>query len=1728
MTPERWQQVEAIFQAALDLAPEERGRYLSEVCAHDASLKSDVETLLSQHESAGDLLEEPLYGTTELNALGSLEALANAEIDDDPMIGRRLGAYRIEREVGRGGMGTVYEALRVDNELNMRAAIKLVKRGMDTDFVLRRFRTERQILAALDHPHIARLLDGGTTDDGLPYFVMEFIEGQPLYSYCDSNQLSITERLKLFMGICDALHYAHQKQVIHRDIKPSNVLVTSEGVPKLLDFGIAKLLNPGLVGDITHDPTATAMRLMTPEYASPEQVQGAPTSPTTDVYSLGVLLYELLTGHRPYRLSNRAPHEMARVICEEAPAPPSFIITRTEDLLPRFVSTEGEAKSLKQLYSTRSATSESLRRDLSGVLDSVVMRALRKEPEWRYQSAEQLRDDIARYLAGSPISILPDSPLSAQSRKSLPITTENSLAVLPLKLLDLQHGADSGPDYLGTGLADALITRLSAVRRFAVRPTNSVLRYGADSDPIIAGRELGVAFVLDGRVRRAQDRIRVTIQLLSVLDGTAMWAGQFDEKFTDVLSLEDAISSNVAEAIIPHLTGDERVRLAKRGTNNPQAHEAYLRGRFYWNTFTEDGFARAIVCYHQAIALDQNYALAYAGIAAYYIWLGSFTVLPFAECAAAAYDAASTAVALDPTLAEGYAAVGQAILLRDFAWASGERQLLQAIELNPNYSAARIYYASQLAMEGRFTESIHEMRLARELDPLAIISRFMYVWLLYHARRFDEAWTACQETLEAEPSNLLMLYASTFLLSRMGRHDEAIANAQKCVEAMGKASHTLGRLGSANALAGNIVTAEAVLAEMDSIASRRHISPYHLSLVNCGLGRLEEALDLLERAYEIKDAKVLWMAVDPELDQLHGHPRFNDLLRKLNHRLGALPTLPARSLSGEESIAVMPFTILGSPIENTGDEYLGIGLTDALITRLSNVQRLIVRPTSSVLRYRGAGIDPHLAGRDLSVNYIVDGSLQRVGNRLHVTAQLLNVREGVVRWSEQFDEDSTDVLQIEDSISEQVATALLPQLTTDEQRRLSKRGTDRVEAFEWYLRGRYYWNSFTESGLAKALECYNHAIQLDPDYALAYTGIADYYNWLGVFGVRPFAETSAAAKEAATKAADLDSTSAEAYSALGFATVCYDFDWAAAEGQHRLAVNLNPNYATGHNWYGFHLLMTGRFDEGIKEMLRARELDPLSPSIMQSLGWAYYQSRRFDEALATFQSMLDLAPDMAYGLATYSWALRHVGKTELAVETAEKALRLSSGGQFYVAALGAAYASAGRTTDARAAFTRLDEMSATGYVSPYMRALVDLHLGQRDEAIAWLREAAAITDGWLAWLAVEPQLDPIRSEPAFVEMLSRTRNPASVGIAAKLGASAGAAAQRSRMGKASASARESTSITSPVPSPAPQTLDSGNEEARQLYTAGRYYATRRTAEGMRQAIERLKRAVELDPEFALAHAELCDCYALLNWYVEPPPAGAWELAKQSALRAVQADPELAEAHASLGFVRLHHDRDWDEAERELRKAIMLKPGIQVAHRWYAFSLSAAGRHDEAFAEIERARQISPQSPVLATAVANVLFLAGRFDDCIEQCRKALELDSGAVSAHTVLRWAYEKKGMGTEALAAFEQERVFAGDTPTTNAKRAHVLASVGRLEEARVMLEEILARRAEQWVSAYEIAIIYCLIGDFDNSFHWLGQAEQEHAVGYTFVRVDPRLEALRSDPRFLGLLSGLDRTIP
>ena len=365
MANDRWQKIEELFEVAVELSADERGAYLERECGGDAGLRREIEQLISADQSADEFIEEPILGSNTLaNFLD--EKVGDIESSVPPhFLGRRIGAYRLIRELGRGGMGAVFLAQRDDAEFKKAVAIKLIKRGMDTDFVLNRFRNERQILATLDHPFIARLLDGGTTDDGLPYFVMEYVEGSPIHQYCDENRLSIRERLQLFQKVCSAANYAHQNLIIHRDLKPGNILVTKDNSPKLLDFGIAKILDPALAAD-TLAPTLTGMRLMTPEYASPEQIRGEKLTPASDIYSLGVLLYELLTGKRPYRFSSRAPHDIARIICEEKPEHPAAVLNNEN--FPNVSNSEKAGTTLEKLSRNRRTTPETLLAELSGDL----------------------------------------------------------------------------------------------------------------------------------------------------------------------------------------------------------------------------------------------------------------------------------------------------------------------------------------------------------------------------------------------------------------------------------------------------------------------------------------------------------------------------------------------------------------------------------------------------------------------------------------------------------------------------------------------------------------------------------------------------------------------------------------------------------------------------------------------------------------------------------------------------------------------------------------------------------------------------------------------------------------------------------------------------------------------------------------------------------------------------------------------------------------------------------------------------------------------------------------------------------------------------------------------------------------------------------------------------------------------------------------------------------------
>jgi eukaryotic-like serine/threonine-protein kinase len=805
-----------------------------------------------------------------------LDTQPSGHTDEQSMLGRHVGPYRIEREIGHGGMGTVYEALRADGEFQHRVAIKLIKSGLDRDFVLRRFRNERQILAALDHPNIGRLLGGGTTQDGNPYFVMEYIEGRPLYQYADAQRLNISDRLRLFIQICDAVQYAHDKLVIHRDIKPTNILVSQTGAPKLLDFGIAKLLNPELVSDTTPQ-TTLGVRLMTIEYASPEQVQALPVTFRSDIYSLGVILYELLTGHSPYRFRNLMPHEVARAIIEDEPEQPSVAVSRPGPSIPVSL-VDRDAATLSTVEDTRPQLIANLRQELAGNLDNIVLKALRKEPAQRYESVTALRDDILRHLNGWAVL----APAYAPLRKAE--TTVKSIAILPLKLLNLGPTTDTGESFLGVGLADAMITRLSGVRTLAVRPTSAIVSYGeATTDPLRAGRELSVDYVLDGRIKMVGNRVRVSLQLLDIQQGANSWAEQFDEQYSDALDLEDSISAKVAQSLLPQLAETGQVRFRKRGTDNSQAFDAYLRGRYFWNKFTPGSLPKALTAFEEAIKLDPNYALAHVGLADFYNWAAIYGILPPDVTIPQAKAAAKRAIELDDSLGEAYATYGLAIETADCNWEETERIYQRALELNPNYPLTHEWYSSLLIGTGRFEEGLREIFRAEELDPLSLREMTLVVWSYYQVRRFEEAIKKAQQIIELDRNYPQGHFQLGNALLEVGEVEKGLAALREGAKLMGGAALPMSIMCFGLVAAGKHEEAENLRRELLTQASTSYVKEYFLATAHLALGYHDEALRSLEKAAAERDPWMVWWGTETKLDPLRQHPRFVEAFRSTNN-----------------------------------------------------------------------------------------------------------------------------------------------------------------------------------------------------------------------------------------------------------------------------------------------------------------------------------------------------------------------------------------------------------------------------------------------------------------------------------------------------------------------------------------------------------------------------------------------------------------------------------------------------------------------------------------------------------------------------------------------------------------------------------------------------------------------------------------------------------------------------
>lgn len=451
------------------------------------------------------------------------------------------------------------------------------------------------------------------------------------------------------------------------------------------------------------------------------------------------------------------------------------------------------------------------------------------------------------------------------------------------------------------------------------------------------------------------------------------------------------------------------------------------------------------------------------------------------------------------------------------------------------------------------------------------------------------------------------------------------------------------------------------------------------------------------------------------------------------------------------SIAVLPFSLIG---EESGDEYLKLGMADALITRLGNIRKIILRPTSAVRKYVSHEQDSIRLGQKLGVEAVLEGTIQRRGEQFRITVQLVSVSSETTLWAERFDEKFTDIFAVEDSISEQVAGALILQLTSDEKRRLTKRYTEDVEAYQAYLKGRYFWNKRTEEGMRKGVECFRQAIEIDPLYALAYAGLADSYNLLGIYNVLPPPEIFPKAKAAAVKALEIDDTVAEAHTSLASVLQHFDWDWAGAEREYRRALELNPDYATAHHWYANYLITMERHAEAMEEMRLARRLDPLSPIIDGNIGNLLYYTRRYDRALEHFRKILKMEPDFYGTHSNLGGVYEQKGMYEEAISEFEKALALDDNLSTR-AWLGHAYALAGKTAAAHEVINDLKERAQSRYISPYDIAMIYIGLGDVGQAFAWLDRAYEDRSDSLVWLRIDPRLDSIRSDPRLIDLMER-------------------------------------------------------------------------------------------------------------------------------------------------------------------------------------------------------------------------------------------------------------------------------------------------------------------------------------------------------------------------------------
>ncbi len=737
--------------------------------------------------------------------------------------GTVIGHYRIVEKIGAGGMGEVY--LAEDSELDRKVAMKFLGLSLTANADCReRFRHEAQTAAKLNHPNIVTIYEVGD-HQGRPFIAMEYVQGESLREILRRGPLSLERITQLTSQICQGLGVAHEAGIIHRDIKPANIMIDGKERVRLLDFGLAKAYCSDL-------PSSSESTAGTISYMAPELLTGGAITPASDVFSLGVVLYQMLTGKLPFTGEYEATIIYAIVNTE--PEPLSRHLSET---LPR--------------------------------LQEIVDLSLKKDRSERYQKAEELLADLKEVSGKTGMPVADRHTDTAR---------EASVAVLAF--VDMSPEKDQ--EYFCDGIAEELINALTRVGGLRVVARTSAFQYKGQSQDIRQiGKLLNVDHVLEGSVRKAGQRIRITAQLVSVADGYHLWAESFDRSIEDVFAIQDEISQAIAGSLKVQLGTENRKTLLARPTESVEAYNLYLKGRYFWNKRYQGGLQKGMEYFKQVIDLDPGYARAYAGLSDSYNILAFYNLMPPLEACPLAKAAAVKALEIDPDLAEAHTSLGWVHNFYDRDWATAEQEFKRSLDLNPNFALTCHYYGLLLVALKRFDEGIGMMRRARDLDPLSLIISASLGGTLYFARRHDEAMRPLLQAIEIDPDFALAHAWLAGAYLEKGMLEKAVAECRKAESLARGGTYTISWLGHSLAVNGQTAEAREIAERLISESRERYVSSYHIAVVYAGLKDGTTTMHWLEKAFEERDNWLVWLGVHPAFDSVRGLPGFGELLKRV-------------------------------------------------------------------------------------------------------------------------------------------------------------------------------------------------------------------------------------------------------------------------------------------------------------------------------------------------------------------------------------------------------------------------------------------------------------------------------------------------------------------------------------------------------------------------------------------------------------------------------------------------------------------------------------------------------------------------------------------------------------------------------------------------------------------------------------------------------------------------------